>query len=204
VRACLMFAVQVDGAEVTTIEGLADPAHPSRSEGDARFARAPVRFLHRRIVVGLTGLLQNVPNPTEEEVLDTLAATSVDAPVTSTSARPPWQRSPATRPRRSDGRPGSSEVRRRRREAPRGRSPAERAGVTWPTSSCRGCSTSVSSDRRWLMPGSKESTHRRPSPSRGLSRSSLSTTSVRRSTPAEHRLVPGLEAALHTALADGK
>ena len=65
--------VQVDGADVTTIEGLADPTHPNvvqRAMHDSHALQCG--FCTAGIVVGLTGLLQKVPNPTEEEVLDTL------------------------------------------------------------------------------------------------------------------------------------
>ena len=51
VRSCLMFAVQADGADVTTIEGIADPdgdAQPGAG-GVPRRARAAVRVLHARV-----------------------------------------------------------------------------------------------------------------------------------------------------------
>ena len=50
VRACLMFAVQAEGAEVTTIEGLggADGELSAVQEAFRSGARAAVRFLHAR------------------------------------------------------------------------------------------------------------------------------------------------------------
>ena len=48
-KSCTMLAVQADGAEVTTIEGMADGAHaPPAPAGVLGPARPPVRLLHPR------------------------------------------------------------------------------------------------------------------------------------------------------------
>ena len=51
VRSCLLFAVQLEGREITTIEGLAAPAaeelHPGAA-GVLGLPRPPVRVLHAR------------------------------------------------------------------------------------------------------------------------------------------------------------
>lgn len=73
IRSCLMFAVQANGFEVTTIEGLGDPSEPNvvqRAMHDAHALQCG--FCTPGIVVGLTGLLKNSPRPSDEEVLDTL------------------------------------------------------------------------------------------------------------------------------------
>ncbi len=51
VRSCLVFAVQADGAEVTTIEGIAAPDGPAvrRAGRVPRAPRAAVRVLHARL-----------------------------------------------------------------------------------------------------------------------------------------------------------
>ena len=50
VRSCLLLAVQADGREITTVEGLAPDAErpASGSAGVSRGARAAVRLLHAR------------------------------------------------------------------------------------------------------------------------------------------------------------
>ena len=73
IRSCLMFAAQVNGSKVTTIEGLGDPSELNvvqRAMHDAHALQCG--FCTAGIVVGLTGLLMNSSHPSEEEVLDTL------------------------------------------------------------------------------------------------------------------------------------
>jgi aerobic-type carbon monoxide dehydrogenase small subunit (CoxS/CutS family) len=73
IRSCLMFAVQADGAEVTTIEGLGEPSQPNAVQRAMHDAHAlQCGFCTAGIVVGLTGLLNNSAHPSNEEVLDTL------------------------------------------------------------------------------------------------------------------------------------
>jgi aerobic carbon-monoxide dehydrogenase small subunit len=73
VRSCLMFAVQVNGCEVTTIEGLADPSQPNAVQRAMHDSHAlQCGFCTPGIVVGLTGLLQKSAHPSDEEVLETL------------------------------------------------------------------------------------------------------------------------------------
>jgi aerobic-type carbon monoxide dehydrogenase small subunit (CoxS/CutS family) len=73
VRSCLLFAIQVNGSDVTTIEGLGDPSELNvvqRAMHDAHALQCG--FCTAGIVVGLTGLLKKSPHPSEEELLDTL------------------------------------------------------------------------------------------------------------------------------------
>jgi carbon-monoxide dehydrogenase small subunit len=70
VRACLLFAVQVDGAEVTTIEGIGD------SDGRLSGLQQAFRehhglqcgFCTPGFVVSATALLRDNPSPTDEEI----------------------------------------------------------------------------------------------------------------------------------------
>ena len=70
VRACLMFAVQADGAEVTTVEGLA------QSDGTLSPVQAAFRdnhglqcgFCTPGFVVSVTAFLRDNPNPTDDEI----------------------------------------------------------------------------------------------------------------------------------------
>jgi carbon-monoxide dehydrogenase small subunit len=75
VRACLMFAVQADGTEVTTIEGLSGP------EGELSPVQSAFRDCHGLqcgfctpgFVVSVTALLRDNPNPTDGEIREGLS-----------------------------------------------------------------------------------------------------------------------------------
>jgi len=75
VRSCLIFAVQVDGQEVTTIEGL------SAADGGLSPVQSAFRdnhglqcgFCTPGFVVTVTAFLEDNPDPTDDEVLDALS-----------------------------------------------------------------------------------------------------------------------------------
>jgi aerobic carbon-monoxide dehydrogenase small subunit len=75
VRACLVFAVQVDGAAVTTVEGLAGP------DGELSPVQAAFRdehglqcgFCTPGFVVSATALLEMIPDPTDQEIREGLS-----------------------------------------------------------------------------------------------------------------------------------
>ncbi|TQS43330.1 (2Fe-2S)-binding protein [Cryptosporangium phraense] len=75
VRACLMFAVQADGAEVTTIEGIGEP------DGTLSPVQAAFRdhhglqcgFCTPGFVISATALLRENPSPSEHEIRDALS-----------------------------------------------------------------------------------------------------------------------------------
>ena len=75
VRACLMFAVQADGGEVTTIECLTPP------DGDLSTVQRAMHEAHGLqcgfctpgFVVSITAFLRDHPDPTDEEVRDGLS-----------------------------------------------------------------------------------------------------------------------------------
>ena len=70
VRACLVFAVQADGAEVTTIEGIAG------ADGELSNVQAAFRdehglqcgFCTPGFVVSVTAFLRDNPDPTDDEI----------------------------------------------------------------------------------------------------------------------------------------
>jgi aerobic carbon-monoxide dehydrogenase small subunit len=75
VRSCLVFAVQADGADVTTIEGMAGP------DGELSPVQAAFRdhhglqcgFCTPGFVVSVTAFLRDHPDPTDEEIRDGLS-----------------------------------------------------------------------------------------------------------------------------------
>lgn len=75
VRSCLVFAVQADGAEVTTIEGIGS------ADGELSAMQAAFRdnhglqcgFCTPGFVVSATALLRDNPHPTDEEIREGLS-----------------------------------------------------------------------------------------------------------------------------------
>jgi carbon-monoxide dehydrogenase small subunit len=75
VRACLMFAVQANGSEVTTVEGIAG------EDGELSPIQSTMRDCHGLqcgfctpgFVVSITALLRDNPKPTDEEVREGLS-----------------------------------------------------------------------------------------------------------------------------------
>jgi glyceraldehyde dehydrogenase small subunit len=73
VKSCTMFAVQADGAEITTIEGLSvdSKLHPIQEAFKDNFA-LQCGFCTPGMIMQSYFLLKENPNPTEEEVRDGL------------------------------------------------------------------------------------------------------------------------------------
>ena len=75
VRACLMFAVQADGTEVTTVEGISGP------DGELNHVQQAFREAHGLqcgyctpgFVVSVTAFLRDNPHPTEREIREGLS-----------------------------------------------------------------------------------------------------------------------------------
>jgi len=75
VRACLVFAVQVEGAEITTIEGIASP------DGELSPVQSAFRECHGLqcgfctpgFIVSVTAFLRDHPSPTDDEIREALA-----------------------------------------------------------------------------------------------------------------------------------
>lgn len=75
VRSCLVFAVQADGQEVTTVEGIAGP------DGELSPVQAAMKECHGLqcgfctpgFVTSITALLADNPDPTDEEIREGLS-----------------------------------------------------------------------------------------------------------------------------------
>jgi aerobic carbon-monoxide dehydrogenase small subunit len=75
VRSCLVFAVQADGTEVTTIEGIAAPG------GELSAVQAAFRehhglqcgFCTPGFIISVTAFLRDYPDPTDEQIRDALS-----------------------------------------------------------------------------------------------------------------------------------
>jgi carbon-monoxide dehydrogenase small subunit len=75
VRSCLVFAVQADGAAVTTIEGLSGP-HGELSPVQAAFGDhhgLQCGFCTPGFIVSVTSFLRDHPSPTDEEIREALS-----------------------------------------------------------------------------------------------------------------------------------
>ena len=70
VRACLVFAVQADGAEVTTIEGFANPDGTLSPMQEAFRDHHGLQcgFCTPGFVVSATAFLRDNPNPTDDDI----------------------------------------------------------------------------------------------------------------------------------------
>ena len=75
VRSCLMLAVQAEGHEVTTIEGLAAPGSPLHPVQQAFHECHGLQcgFCTPGFVMSVVGLLREHPNPTEAQVDEGIA-----------------------------------------------------------------------------------------------------------------------------------
>ncbi|MCZ7530084.1 MAG: (2Fe-2S)-binding protein [Acidimicrobiia bacterium] len=74
VRSCLMLAVQAEGADVTTVEGLTGPdngLHPIQ-EAFAEEHGLQCGFCTPGFLMAVYELLENNPSPTEDEIRDVL------------------------------------------------------------------------------------------------------------------------------------
>jgi len=75
VRSCLMLAVQAEGHEVTTIEGLAAPGAPLHPVQQAFHETHGLQcgFCTPGFVLSVVGMLAQNPNPTEEQIDEGIA-----------------------------------------------------------------------------------------------------------------------------------
>jgi aerobic carbon-monoxide dehydrogenase small subunit len=75
VRSCLVFAVQVDGQEVTTVEGLVGPDGQLTAVQEAFRDHHGLQcgFCTPGFVVSVTAFLRDHPDPSDEEIRDALS-----------------------------------------------------------------------------------------------------------------------------------
>ena len=73
-RSCLMFAVQADGSEITTVEGLAvDDELTDVQRAFQQHHGLQCGFCTPGFVVSVTALLERNPDPTDEEIREGLS-----------------------------------------------------------------------------------------------------------------------------------
>ena len=74
VRSCLMFAVQADGSEVTTVEGLTPDEGLSTVQEAFRDCHGlQCGFCTPGFIVSVTAFLRETPDPSDEEIRETLS-----------------------------------------------------------------------------------------------------------------------------------
>lgn len=75
VRSCLLFAVQADGAEVTTIEGVAGPEGPLHPVQEAFWDNHALQcgFCTPGLVLETIAFLREVPRPSEAEIREAIS-----------------------------------------------------------------------------------------------------------------------------------
>ena len=73
IKSCLMLAVQADGAEITTIEGMArnGALHPVQEAFLEKFG-FQCGYCTPGMILSAAALLEQLPNPTEEEIREAL------------------------------------------------------------------------------------------------------------------------------------
>ena len=73
IKSCLMLAVQADGAEITTIEGMArnGKLHPVQEAFLDKFG-FQCGYCTPGMILSAAALLEQLPNPTEEEIREAL------------------------------------------------------------------------------------------------------------------------------------
>jgi carbon-monoxide dehydrogenase small subunit len=73
VRSCLVLAVEADGCEITTLEGLSKDGLTPLQEAFVGKNAFQCGFCAPGMILSATELLENNPNPTEEEVKEAIA-----------------------------------------------------------------------------------------------------------------------------------
>ncbi len=89
VKSCAVFAVQADGAEVATIEGVADgdTLHPMQKAFRDNHG-LQCGFCTPGMVMTALALVKDNPDPSDADIRHGLKATCAGAPATKTSSRP--------------------------------------------------------------------------------------------------------------------
>jgi carbon-monoxide dehydrogenase small subunit len=81
VRSCLMFAVQAEDCDVTTVEGIGGPGTGQGADGELSPVQTALRECHGLqcgfctpgFVVSITALLRDNPHPTDEQIREGLS-----------------------------------------------------------------------------------------------------------------------------------
>ena len=112
VKACTIFAAECEGAEVTTIEGMAadDGTLNKVQQAFQDHHGLQCGFCTPGMVMTAAALLEKNPNPSEEEIRSYLQGISAGAPGITTSSRRSWPRPARIRQRSPPSRAGSSRL----------------------------------------------------------------------------------------------
>lgn len=73
VRSCLVFAIEVDGQEVTTLEGISQPKLTKLQEAFIQFNSFQCGYCAPGVIISATELLNNNPHPNLEEIKEALS-----------------------------------------------------------------------------------------------------------------------------------
>jgi len=73
VRSCLVFAIEVDGLEVTTLEGISQPKLTELQEAFIQFNSFQCGYCAPGVIISATELLNNNPHPDLEEIKEALS-----------------------------------------------------------------------------------------------------------------------------------
>ena len=162
VRSCLVFAVQADGAEVTTVEGLAADGQLNPVQEAFRAEHGlQCGFCTPGFVVSATALLARTPDPSEQQIREGLSGNlcrctgyqGILRAVRRAAAR--WGRGDEHHRQRRGSSANPCTARRTAACSPA-------TASTWTTSRCPACSTPRSCAASSPRPRSPASTRRRP------------------------------------------
>jgi len=73
VRSCLVFAIEVNGQEVTTLEGISQPKLTKLQEAFIQFNSFQCGYCAPGVIISATELLNNNPHPDLEEIKEALS-----------------------------------------------------------------------------------------------------------------------------------
>jgi len=73
VRSCLIFAVEVEGLEVRTLEGISQPELTNLQEAFIEFNSFQCGYCAPGVIISATELLENNPKPDLEEIKEALS-----------------------------------------------------------------------------------------------------------------------------------
>jgi len=73
VRSCLIFAIEIDGQEITTVEGISKNGLSKLQENFIKLNSFQCGYCAPGMVISATELLENNPHPSEEEIKEALS-----------------------------------------------------------------------------------------------------------------------------------
>jgi carbon-monoxide dehydrogenase small subunit len=73
VRSCLIFAIEVDGQEITTLEGLSKDKPTPLQQAFVDHSSFQCGFCAPGIIITATELLQKNPHPTKDDIKEAIA-----------------------------------------------------------------------------------------------------------------------------------